>query len=86
MTLTFEENGKKVEARWPGEYPTSWWMLDPGDPEWNVTWPPSGSCQRVDAVRTEDRKLLLFLRKNGRPNSDRLVAILYDADRTTCST
>ncbi|WP_242393790.1 hypothetical protein [Anaeromyxobacter oryzisoli] len=78
MTLVFEKAGKKAEVRWPGQYPTSWWMLDPVDPKLHK-WKIGTLCNRADAVAVDQERVLFFLRKNGRPNADRLVAVLYDA-------
>jgi hypothetical protein len=77
MTLVFEKAGKTATVRWPGQYPTSWWMLDPVDPK-QSKWKIGAICKRADAMAVDHERVLFFVSKNGRPNADRLVAVLYD--------
>lgn len=79
MVLTFDQGGKKVEARWPGKFTTAWWMLDPQG-EAPIRWQIGSLCGRVDAVVVGPGMLLILLRQSGRPNADELVGVLYDVE------
>lgn len=73
MTLTLEQGGKTVEARWPGEYPTRWYDLHPG-----YFWKVGPSCTLVDSLDAGNGRVLLLLRQKGRPSPNRLVGVVYD--------
>lgn len=79
MTLAFEGAGRTAEVRWP-ESATSWWMLAPADPKWHQ-WKTGTLCRRAEAVAVGRDRILFVVRKSGRPNADRLVAVLYDTAR-----
>lgn len=80
MTLVLETAGRAANVRWPGEFPTRWWMLDPVDPTLHK-WTIGPLCGRADAVPVGREQVLFLLRTSGRPNADRLVAVLYDTRR-----
>jgi len=75
MMLTFDQQGRLVEARLPGKWPTTWWKLRP-NPEERI----EGPCRRVSALLLENSKVLLLLYADDRPGDDRRVAILYDME------
>lgn len=82
MTLAFEKAGKKAEVRWPGQYPTRWWGLDPVGPKLH-RWRIGDICKRADAVPVDRERVLFLISMSGRPNVDRIVAVLYDVTRGT---
>ena len=83
MTVVFERDGKKVEARGPGPRATRWWMLDLVDQanRTGTPWKRALACKRVDTVPAGPGRVVVLLRSSGRPGADRLVAVLYDITR-----
>jgi hypothetical protein len=75
-TLAIEQGGKRIEARWPGKYPTRLWAL-----ELDVARKARGAghiCGRVEAVPAGAGRVLLLLATDDRPSPARVAAILYD--------